>query len=146
MSFEEVQRVEDIQAGSIIKWVHDRWLDNPSIESLPKIWLCVAVDCGNGFWFYRINTDPNRGVDAKFSIRLDHKDYPEFLRNDCHIDCYLLLDRRESEIESNYKGRKLISTKIREDDIRKILDLIESSPDEFTRDISDPIRKQLMIG
>ena len=144
MHYDEIDRVGDIKVGDIIKWVDDKWLDDPKVDSKAKIWLCVGVKSGKGFWFYRINTKPNRGFRKKFSIRLSRGDYNRFLSHDSHIDCYRPLNRAESEVNSRFEDRNLVRTAIRKSDIQKILDLFDKNPDDFIKDQVDPIRKQLM--
>lgn len=144
MPCDEIDRVEDIKAGDIIKWIDDRWLDDPKVDSKAKIWLCVGVNIGNGFWFYRINTNPNKGFRKRFSIRLSRGDYNGFLSRDSHIDCHRPLNRAENEINSRFEDKKLVRTVIRKNDIQKILDLFKTHPDDFTEGQINPITEQLM--
>lgn len=145
MPCDEIDHVGNIKVGDIIKWVDDKWLDDPNVGSKAKIWLCVGVKSGKGFWFYRINTKPCRGYRKKFSIRLGEGDYDGFLNHDSHIDCFRPLNRAENEVNSRFEHRNLVRTAIRKSDIQKILDLFEKNPDDFIEAQIDPIRKQLMI-
>ena len=141
--FNRIEHVQDIQVGDILKWFNDKWLRDPSLESKPKAWLCLARGVGNGFWFARFNSNPNMRLGGRCSIPFSEKNYSGFFSHDCHLDCHsqFILDLGIHDIEIMHEHLKCVS--IRKEDRDSILEVIKENSDEFSENQRNELLRSL---